>query len=248
MTAPHPDPQSARQGAPRISLIARLLDLLSPRTCCICGQRLSPTEEELCVGCNLSLPRTGLAASPLDNLLARRFWGQVSVERCAALFYYEVHSSAKRPVLRIKYLDHPDTAVFFGKMMANEFAEEGFFDGVDAIVPVPLAKARQRQRGYNQSEMLARGMAEATGLPVETGVALRSAFKASQTRLSRMERFDNVAGLFGIRHPERIEGRHLLIVDDVIKTGATTATLARQLLLAGAGAVSIASLACTRHL
>ena len=226
-------PQPINSDAPRFSFFRRLLDLFAPRLCCICGQRLTPTEEEICISCNLGLPRTGYAASPLDNLLSRRFWGRIPVERCASLYFYKVHSHTKRPVLRLKYMDHP--------------GEEGFFEGMDRMIPIPLAKTRMRERGYNQSEMIARGIAEVTGLRVETEVAVRSTFKGSQTRLGRMERFDNVEGLFSVRHPERIAGRHLLIIDDVITTGATTSTLARELLKAGAKTISIASVACTRH-
>lgn len=240
-------PQPINSDAPRFSFFRRLLDLFAPRLCCICGQRLTPTEKEICISCNLGLPRTGYAASPLDNLLSRRFWGRIPVERCASLYFYKVHSHTKRPVLRLKYMDHPETAIFFGKMMGREFGEEGFFEGMDMMIPIPLAKNRMRERGYNQSEMIARGIAEVTGLRVETEVAVRSTFKGSQTRLGRMERFDNVEGLFSVKHPERIAGCHLLIIDDVITTGATTSTLARELLKAGAKTISIASVACTRH-
>ena len=153
-------PQPINSDAPRFSFFRRLLDIFAPRLCCICGQRLTPTEEEICISCNLGLPRTGYAASPLDNLLSRRFWGRIPVERCASLYFYKVHSHTKRPVLRLKYMDHPETAIFFGKMMGREFGEEGFFEGMDMMIPIPLAKNRMRERGYNQSEMIARGIAE----------------------------------------------------------------------------------------
>lgn len=142
-------PQPINSDAPRFSFFRRLLDLFAPRLCCICGQRLTPTEEEICISCNLGLPRTGYAASPLDNLLSRRFWGRIPVERCASLYFYKVHSHTKRPVLRLKYMDHPETAIFFGKMMGREFGEEGFFEGMDMMIPIPLAKNRMRERGYN---------------------------------------------------------------------------------------------------
>ena len=138
-------PQPINSDAPRFSFFRRLLDLFAPRLCCICGQRLTPTEEEICISCNLGLPRTGYAASPLDNLLSRRFWGRIPVERCASLYFYKVHSHTKRPVLRLKYMDHPETAIFFGKMMGREFGEEGFFEGMDMMIPIPLAKNRMQR-------------------------------------------------------------------------------------------------------
>ena len=162
-------PQPINSDAPRFSFFRRLLDLFAPRLCCICGQRLTPTEEEICISCNLGLPRTGYAASPQDNLLSRRFWGRIPVERCASLYFYKVHSHTKRPVLRLKYMDHPETAIFFGKMMGREFGEEGFFEGMDMMIPIPLAKNRLRERGYNQSEMIARGIAEEVNVLVGVG-------------------------------------------------------------------------------
>lgn len=233
---------------PRMSLFARLLDVVVPRFCCVCGRRLAIGEEELCARCNMELPRTGFAQSPADNELARGYWGIVAVEHCAALFYYYAHAEATQAVLRFKYADHPETAVFFGRMMAREFGESGFFDDVDVIVPVPLDKTRQRQRGYNQSEMLARGIAEVSGVAVAARAVRRKEFRGSQTRLDRWQRGENVKDVFAVVRPEQLKGKHVLLVDDVITTGATTVSLARELLGAGVRCVSIAALACVRHI
>ena len=118
--------------------------------------------------------KDGVCSLATGQLAFASLRGRIPVERCASLYFYKVHSHTKRPVLRLKYMDHPETAIFFGKMMGREFGEEGFFEGMDMMIPIPLAKNRMRERGYNQSEMIARGIAEVTGLRVETEVAVRS--------------------------------------------------------------------------
>ena len=129
-----------------------------------------------------------------------------------------------------------------GRLMAREFLSSGFFDGIDAIIPVPLAPKRQRQRGYNQSEQLAHGISEITGLPIYNKVVRRVSFKGSQTNRGRWERNENVAHVFELRDAAAISGRHLLLVDDVVTTGATLIACAQELAQAGSIKVSVLAL------
>lgn len=210
-------------------LLSRLLDLISPRTCTVCGRRLAASEEELCAACNFRLPRTGFHLHPEDNPMAQLFWGQTDVRRAAALFYYSSRADSSRLICALKYEDHPETGVMLGRMAAAEMAPSGFFDGVAAIVPVPLTRRRQRQRGYNQSEMIARGVAEVTGLPLCNDLLRRRNFSHSQTQLTRQERLENVEGVFEAVRAERMADRHVLLVDDVVTTGATLLACAKAL-------------------
>ena len=123
----------------------------------------------------------------------------------------------------------------------------GFLDGIDAIIPVPLAYSRLRQRGYNQSEIIAQGISEVTGVPVLTHAARRTTFAKSQTRLSTMQRFENVKDAFQLVDANAIRHRHVLIVDDVVTTGATTTALASQLSTAGNVRISVFSLAIVKQ-
>ena len=132
------------------------------------------------------------------------------------------------------------------RMMAREFSEAGFFEGIDLIVPVPLAKKRQRQRGYNQSHCLADGVSQITGLPVSNQVVRRTRFVKSQTQMGRQERQENVADVFEVRDLDMIRGRHVLLVDDVVTTGATMTACARELLKAGDVTLSLLSLALVK--
>ena len=212
-----------------ISFWHRLLDLISPRCWVVCGHRLTVTEEIICVRCNFHLPRTGFQKNPYENEMAKLFWVQIPIDRAAALFYYEAHSETANILYELKYKDHPEIGEVMGRMMAKELDPSGFFDGIDGIVPVPLAKKRQRQRGYNQSFELACGINEITHLPILSKVVRRTTYEGSQTSKDRWERNENVEHVFELIDASVIRGKHLLIVDDVVTTGATVIACAKEL-------------------
>ena len=225
-----------------ISFWTRLLDLVSPRTCVVCGNRLSVSEEALCSKCNLHLPRTGFQREPSENIMAKVFWGQIPIERAAALFYYESHAETANILYELKYKNHPEIGEVMGRMMARELLPSGFFEGIDALLPVPLARKRERERGYNQSKELAKGMGEITGLPIYDNILRRIVFEGSQTSLSRWERNENVEKVFRLVDGSSIAGKHLLIIDDVVTTGATVISCVRELVKAGDIKVSVLAL------
>ena len=225
-----------------ISFWHRLLDLISPRLCVVCGQRLTVSEETICSKCNLHLPRTGFQQDPYENEMAKLFWHQIPIERATALFYYEAHSETANILYELKYKSHPEIGEVMGRMMAKELQPFGFFDEIDGIVPVPLAKKRLRQRGYNQSLEIARGISEMTGLPIYNKVVRRNAFEGSQTNKGRWERNENVESVFELKDATAIQGKHILIVDDVVTTGATVIACAQELCKAGSIKVSVLAL------
>mgnify|MGYP002854940534 CR=1 FL=1 len=233
-----------KQGGLRFAsgLLSRLLDTVSPRLCVVCGRRLSVSEQALCAVCNLHLPRTGFQFHATDNIMARLFWGRIDVERVAALFYYEAGSEASHLVYELKYHNHPEIGEVMGRMIAREFGNAHFFDGIDMLVPVPLARSRQRQRGYNQSMMLARGVSQVTGLPVAEKVVVRTRFVESQTGLVRHERQANVEHVFALKDASALVGKHLLLIDDVVTTGATMTACARELLTVDGLRISLLAL------
>ena len=188
-----------------ISFWRRLLDLISPRLCVVCGHRLSVTEEAICSKCNFHLPRTGFHLNAYDNEMARLFWAQIPIERATAFFYYEPHAQTANIIYELKYKNRSDIGCTVGRMLAKEILPAGFFDGIDGIVPIPLAKKRLRQRGYNQSEEIAQGVSEITGLPILKKAVRRTVFEGSQTNKGRWERHDNVERVFWLvpRHSVR---------------------------------------------
>jgi len=222
-----------------ISFWHRLIDLISPRLCVVCGDRLSISEEIICCRCNLHLPRTGFHRNPYENEMAKLFWGQIPIERASALMYYESHAETANIIYDMKYRNHPEIGDVMGRMMARELLPHGFFDGIDGIVPIPLSKKRQRQRGYNQSLEIARGINHVTQLPIFDKLVCRTSFDGSQTTKGRWERNENVEHVFQLNNQSSISNRHLLIVDDVVTTGATVIAFAKELAKSGNIKVSI---------
>ena len=230
-----------------ISFWHRVLDLISPRLCVVCGQRLTVSEEIICSKCNLHLPRTGFQQDPYENEMAKLFWHQIPIERATALFYYEAHSETANILYELKYKNHPEIGEVMGRLVAKELQPSGFFDGIDGIVPIPLAKKRQRQRGYNQSLEIARGISEITNLPIYNKVVRRNVFEGSQTNKGRWERNENVEKVFEMTDETAIHGKHLLIIDDVVTTGATVIACAKELCKAGNVKISVLSLGVAKN-
>lgn len=224
-----------------------LLDLISPRACTVCGRRLSLSENVLCTACNLHLPRTNCHLRPYDNELAHLFWGTVPIERCAAYFFYLHHSNTARLIYNLKYNHQPEVGRMLGKMIAEEYALQGFFEGIDVLVPMPISKARKRERGYNQCEEIVKGVQEVTGLPIYNKVVVRKEFIKSQTHLDKQERMENVKDAFQLQDSTALQGKHILIVDDIVTTGATIKSLAGELLKAGGIKISIFALGVARE-
>jgi ComF family protein len=229
------------------SWIDRLLDFVIPRFCPICGKRLAPNEAQLCSSCLMELPYTGFLERPYDNLVADRLYGKIrNFERGASLFYY-MYDDRRQLLFDLKYHNHPEMGFWLGQEAGRMMMRTGFLDGIDALVPVPLAPVRQRQRGYNQSEVLAQGISEVSGLPVLTHVARRTTFSKSQTRLTTEQRFENVKDAFELIDAAPIRHRHVLIIDDVVTTGATTSALADKLSQAGDVRISVFSIAIAKQ-
>ena len=159
---------------------------------------------------------------------------------------------AQRRVSEIKTVDDVNQQTdllgsVMGRLMARELQMSNFFEGIDAIIPVPLAKKRERQRGYNQSHELAKGISEITRLPIYNKVVRRTVFEGSQTSLGRWERNENVEQVFKLKDTTTIQGKHLLIVDDVVTTGATVIACAKELCKAGDVRISVLSLGLAKN-
>jgi ComF family protein len=195
----------------------------------------------------LHLPRTTFQFTPYDNVVAQLFWGLLPVERAAALFFYEPHSETAQLLYQLKYNQRPDIGEDMGRVMAQEMQLARYFDDIDVLLPVPLSPKRLRQRGYNQSEMLARGISDITRLPIDTRAVCRDHFHQSQTSLTRLERRGNVEDIFRLRHPKRLEGRHVLLIDDVCTTGATLMACGEAIRHVPGIRISVLTLAYTKR-
>lgn len=230
----------------KTSFWTKLLDVISPRSCAICGRRLSANEQVLCAVCHLHLPATGFESKPLDNPLARLFWGIMPVERAAALFFYEPKSKVSQLIFDMKYRSLPEVGEAMGELTARKFAAKGFFEGIDAIIPMPITRHRQWKRGYNQSMMIARGVSYVTGIPIYNNVVRRTKFTESQTKMSAQDRLQNVDDAFRLTDAQKIADKHILLIDDIITTGATVSACGRELAKAHGVSISVLALGMTK--
>ena len=221
-------------------MLSSLLDFFFPRKCPICGERLELDEHPLCLRCNMDVPRTMFWEHPYDNPLARMYWGKIPVEKAVAYFYFTSKAGTALMVYGAKYHGRADIVIELGEMLTDEM--KGFFDDIDCIIPVPISIKRMMQRGYNQSDMIAQGISNVTGIPIERHAVIRTSFDKSQTHLTRDERIQNVDDAFVLKDADAIRGKHILLVDDVITTGATTISCANQILKAENVKISILSL------
>lgn len=209
-----------------------LVEMLFPRRCPVCNGRLLG-ESCVCTLCMRKLPRTLYHLYP-GNKLEQRFYGTIPIERATGYFFYTPESPYHQILHQLKYYGHTEMGEYMGRCMATHLMDGGgdFLEGVELIVPVPLSKARKRKRGYNQSEILAQGISQVTGLPVEGDAVLRVVDNPTQTHLSNTKRWENVKGIFEISPSafHLLKGKHILLVDDVTTTGATLTSCAQTIL------------------
>lgn len=229
------------------SFLTRLTDFLFPRECAICGERLNLSEELFCCSCNMQLPRTNYALSPYDNPMAQLFWGRIPIEKAVGLVHYNSHTPISKPFYDMKYHDQPDLAVEIGIFAAKDLINTDFFNDIDIIIPVPLARKRKSQRGYNQSEKIAFGISHITHIPMTTKCVKRTRYEGSQTNKNTEERDENVKDSFKLTKPQLIQGKHVLIVDDIVTTGATSYYVAKEILKAEGTKISIMTIGVTKE-
>lgn len=218
------------------------IHLLFPRSCMVCGGPLMKDEDCICTLCNMELPRTYYHLRK-DNPVEQLFWGKIPLGRATSYFFYRKGSDFCRIIHQLKYGGQKEIGSIMGRYMANEMIESGFFSGIDLIIPVPLHKKKQRLRGYNQSEWIAKGVKAVTGIPIDTESILRKKNTETQTHKSILERRDNVEGIFELQRPETLVRKHILIVDDVLTTGSTTLACASCLVKVEGIRISILTLA-----
>lgn len=226
----------------RFRPIQDMLRLVFPRNCYSCGKALVGDEHDICCNCLLHLPTTQY--SHIDgNTTEQRFMGRFEFEAATSLLYYRKNGSTQRLLHNIKYYGKSELARVMGRQLGQALATSGRFDDVDLLIPIPLHPWKKFKRGYNQSELLCKGIAETFPRPICKTAVKRIANTHSQTHKNRLERMDNMENAFQVTHPDRIKGKHLLVVDDVITTGATVTECCTALLHTGGVHISIASLA-----
>ena len=202
----------------KIPALNSLLDLIFPKLCVCCGGVLMEGELNICLTCLYTLPRV-VDKDYTNNKVMDLFLGRVRLEKATAWLHFEKESKVQNILHHIKYKDKNKFAQQIGEVMASEMKD--FFADIDAIVPVPLHVNKQKIRGYNQSEEIARGVQKFVGLPVFSELLIRNRFNETQTHKNKEERWQNTQGLFSLEANEGFEGKHILLIDDVLTTGST---------------------------
>lgn len=221
-----------------------LLHLFLPHQCAGCNSDIISREQVLCMHCINRLPLTHFhmhANNPIEKI----FWGRIPVTNAASYLYFSKDSLLQRIVHQLKYKGNKELGHFMGRKMGEALLQTNRFHDIDVLVPLPLFAARERKRGYNQAFILCQGMAGILQLPVLKNAVGRHAFSETQTHKNRIERWQNMQHKFELQQREAITGKHILLVDDVITTGATLEACARELLTAANTRVSIMTMAYT---
>jgi ComF family protein len=223
-------------------MVGNFFSLFFPRYCMGCGEPLTKGEELICTFCLFHLPRTFYHQDP-GNPVARVFWGRVHLEMASSFLFFHKGGNVQELLHQLKYQGKKEIGHFLGRQYAIELGDTLAFRDVDMIVPVPLHPHRLRKRGYNQSQCFAEGLSEVWNLPMEKDIVYRKKDTGTQTRRSRYDRWENVEGIFKVREENGLTGKHILLVDDVITTGATIEACASALLAVEGCRVSAVSIA-----
>jgi ComF family protein len=222
------------------SLCQSVLHFLYPRLCGHCSRLLLPEEEVLCLGCCISLPQTRYHHIS-DNETALRFAGRFPFVQATSYAYFVKDGMLQHLLHQLKYEGRKANGIFLGRQLGSSLLESGWFSDISCIVPVPLHPRKKQQRGFNQADLIAEGIREISGRSVEKNVLERVRNTDSQTRKSREERLDNMSAAFKISQGERIRGKHILLLDDVLTTGATLEACSRSILSIPGTRVSLAT-------
>jgi ComF family protein len=227
-------------GSSLTSVISDFVSLFFPEYCLGCSNGLLKGEDILCTACLISLPRTDYLTID-DNPLKEKFIGRIPLSAAWSFLRFRKTGIVQHLLHQLKYNNHPEVGVRLGKLFGSEIKKQE--PGFDLIVPLPLHLARQRNRGYNQSAKFAEGLSSALEIPFTTTLCSRVRNTESQTKKTKSERWENVAEAFVIHDENAVRGRRILLVDDVITTGATIEACGWQLIKAGCSELGIACIA-----
>ncbi|NDV70222.1 ComF family protein [Dysgonomonas sp. 25] len=226
-----------------MKIFTNLLDFFFPALCVACERRLHEHEAHLCLDCLSELPKTDYHGQR-ENKLEAFFAGRVPFVRVAAYAHFVKGGMMQAIIHDLKYKNNPSLGHFMGELCGNDLKESDFVRDIDYIVPVPLHPKRQRKRGYNQSEALAKGISLKTGIPVDYEIVKRAKNNPSQAKSSSREaRWKNVENIFVLTDKSKFEGKHILLIDDVLTTGSTLESCARVILQCPSCRISIYTLA-----
>lgn len=203
-----------------MSFINDFLSLIYPRYCEACTNHLFKHELYLCNYCKLNLPQSNYHRQ-FESELSKLFIGRVPLQHACSFYLYEKGGKIQNLLHAIKYQDQPKLAEYLGEEYGKQLQKDSFFTNIDCVIPIPLHANKLKARGYNQSECFAKGLSEALNKEMKTELLYRVIDTKTQTKKSKYQRWENVDGIFKINDSDSLTNKHVLIVDDVVTTGAT---------------------------
>ncbi len=226
----------------RSNILSPLVHIFFPHVCTGCGSDLVEDDNLLCLQCVNDLPHTNFAMHA-NNPVEKIFWGRLALTAAMSEFYFAKGTLIQALIHEFKYKNNKDVGLYLGVMMGSSLLNNNRFTNVDALIPLPLFADKEFKRGYNQATILCNGMSEIMGIPVIKNNVIRKRFTETQTKKHRTERWQNVEGSFEINNAQEIKDKHILLVDDVVTTGATLEACGIEILKIEGTKLSIATLA-----
>lgn len=223
-------------------MIHDFVNLLFPPLCLLCERALVRSETYLCTHCLSTLPHIHFHEQR-SRLLYQKLAATLPLDEVLAYLLYQKSGSTQRLLRLLKYQHYPELGLLLGEHFGARLKAGNYQERFDLIIPVPLHRSKLRQRGYNQSELFARGIANALAIPLATDVLERTKASATQTSKSRLDRWLNVATIFRVTAPEQVKDKRILLVDDVVTTGATLEACAEVLFTEGCANLSVGAIA-----
>jgi ComF family protein len=226
-------------------LLEDFISLIYPHYCRACRKALVKGEQLICTECLLEMPKSGYHLQH-DNPFYRKFKGRLPVKRVMTLYKFVKRGRVQRMLHALKYKHQPEIGEILGRVYGKDLVEADYKDSFDLIIPVPLHTSRKLQRGYNQSEKFGKGLSQMLNIPCDDTFMIREAMTETQTHKTKLSRWENVNRIFHILDPRPIMNKRVLLVDDVVTTGATLEACGQTLLRAGCSELSIACIAATQ--
>ena len=223
-----------------------MVNLFYPHHCLLCEKMLIESEQHICIDCLCDLPKTNYHTNK-GNPARALFAGYPQVNEVTAFLFFEREGITQKLIHSLKYFGNKDLAEFLGRIAALELRDYGFYASIEAIIPIPLHRKKEKKRGYNQSHLIAKGISSVYGCEINDTLVRRVMDTKSQTRKSIFERHVNVEKIFDVTDIESLYGKHVLLIDDVITTGATTSSCIEALIQVPDIKISIFSLSIARE-
>ena len=228
------------------NIFEALISIIFPQNCAGCNRPFRGDEKVLCLRCKINLPSSNTWMQQ-QNIIYNKLYGRFNFENACSLLYFTQSGLAQHLIHLIKYKDRRDIAVYLGNLFGENLKKSKWAEGIDYLIPVPLHRQKRYIRGYNQSELIAEGISEILQIPSLKKELIKTRHTSSQTQKTTKERIENVSNVFDLINPDILKGKHILLIDDVITTGATLESCAQTILNIPDTKISLATLAIAEY-